>query len=236
MSDATQPLTIWTRPRLWSLMLAGPALLLPLFLATWLVTPPVALTFGQGLALLATVVAAVTDFKWGKIYNWCTYPACLWGLVLAAAGSAHVALGQRLGTLALSECLSGLIGCLVLMLVLHTLTGGGMGDVKLSAALGSLIGLATGATALVLSFAAAGVVVVVLSVVRDGLVMTARAYVKVIAGMLLPPPWRPELRPEERTLMLRKVRLGPFFVIGTALAILDGGHASIVLAPVLVGF
>jgi Flp pilus assembly protein protease CpaA len=201
------------------LALTGPAAALPVFLLFHPSSPSSAATFGHGLALATTSVAAVTDLKHGKIFNWCTYPACAWGLAIALAGAADLRLGHRLGALQLGTCLGGLAACLFVMLVVHSLTGGGMGDVKLAAALGSLLGMAIGLQALLLAFVTAGVAALGLSLVRHGLLTTVLAFAKGFAPLLLPPGCSPALRSSERLLLERRVRLGPFFAAGTALAL-----------------
>jgi hypothetical protein len=63
------------------------------------------------------------------------------------------------------------------------------------------------------------VAVLGLSLARQGLVTTVLAFAKGFAPLVLPPGWRPALRPAERSLLERRVRLGPFFAAGTALAL-----------------
>jgi Flp pilus assembly protein protease CpaA len=206
--------------RLWTMLaLTGPAAALPVFLLFHRSSSFGAATFGQWLALATTWVAAATDVKHGKIFNWCTYPACAWGLAIALAGAADERVAHRLGALQLGACLVGLAACLFVMLVVHSLTGGGMGDVKLAGALGSLVGMTIGLHAILLTFVTAGVAVVGLSLVRHGLVTTVLAFAKGCASFVLPPGWCPALRPTERSLLERRVRLGPFFAAGSALAL-----------------
>jgi prepilin signal peptidase PulO-like enzyme (type II secretory pathway) len=206
--------------RLWTMLaLTGPAAALPVFLLLHRSSRPSAATFGQLLALATTWVAAVTDLKYGKIFNWCTYPACAWGLAIALAGVADERVAHRLGALEFGACLGGLAACLLVMLVVHSLTGGGMGDVKLAGALGSLVGMTIGFHAILLTFVTAGVAVIGLSLARHGLVTTALAFAKAYARCVPLPGWCLSLRPPERALLGRRVRLGPFFAAGTALAL-----------------
>jgi prepilin signal peptidase PulO-like enzyme (type II secretory pathway) len=217
------------------LALTGPAAVLPVFLLFTRPSPSGAATFGQWLALATTWVAAVTDLKYGKIFNWCTYPACAWGLAIALAGAADERIAHRLGALQLGACLGGLAACLIAMLVVHSLTGGGMGDVKLAGALGSLLGATVGLHAILLTFVTAGVAVLGLSLARHGLATTVLAFAKAYAPFVLPPGWRPALRPTERSLLERRVRLGPFFAAGSALALVaswygPGGPSTVLAA------
>jgi Flp pilus assembly protein protease CpaA len=221
--DATWSLASEHRRRLWTVALVGPALLLPLFFLPLPQGTRAALTFGQALALVLTAVAAVTDLKVAKIFNWCTYPAVAWGLAIALAGAAEPRIGQALGSLSPGACLLGLAVCLALMAVLHDLTGGGMGDVKLAAALGCLVGLGTALPALLLSFALAGVSELALGVVRYGPVPTFAAYLKTYLRWFLPTAFQPTPGPGERALLERRVRLGPYFALGTILTFVLAG-------------
>lgn len=75
-------------------------------------------------------IAAFTDYRTGKIYNWLTFPAILIGLGYAAFGGADVLLQSVLG-----------LGCaLLLFLPLYGLNILGAGDVKLAMAMGTVLG------------------------------------------------------------------------------------------------
>src|SRR5262249_45056480 len=135
------------------------------FLGTW-----------AGLVLALLVAAcACTDLAWRKIPNWATYPALLWAVLLNAfAALAPGVAGAPawpgvdptlhgagapglLGHVGLGWCLLGAVACFVVMFFIYRLAGGGAGDVKLAAALGALLGLEGGLTALVFTYIAAGV-------------------------------------------------------------------------------
>ena len=77
-----------------------------------------------------TAVAAFTDYRSGKIYNWLTIPALVLGLVLAGAFG-WVALGAALQGL-------GLASLLFIPLFFLRILGGG--DVKLMLAMGTVLG------------------------------------------------------------------------------------------------
>lgn len=85
-------------------------------------------------ALLAVVliVAAATDIRTGKVYNWLTYPAILVGLVYwLIAGW----LGSPVGIV---DALVGLAAGLIPFAIIFALGGLGGGDVKLMAAVGAV--------------------------------------------------------------------------------------------------
>ena len=94
-----------------------------------LITP----TTQQIIAIAVALVAMLTDTKWGRIYNWLTFPAMLagWGLNLYLGGPAG--LGYSL--------LGTLLG-IILYLPFAAIGLMGMGDVKLLGAIGALGGSA----------------------------------------------------------------------------------------------
>lgn len=76
-------------------------------------------------------VAAFTDYRSGKIYNWLTLPAIVLGLALAAVFQGWYGLGQAVMGL-------GVAGALFLPLFATGVLGGG--DVKLMMAMGTVLG------------------------------------------------------------------------------------------------
>ena len=101
------------------------------------------------VVITASLIAAALDLKSRRIPNWLTGPVFLGGLVMATA----------LGGLA--GLADSLVGALVMMapfLLLFLFAGGGAGDAKLMAALGSWLGLINGLFALGAVLAAGGLV------------------------------------------------------------------------------
>jgi len=95
-------------------------------------------------ALVAASLAAYTDWRYGKVYNWLTVPAALLGFVLGYIGE---------GLPGLAMCLLGLaagFGLAVLAVFVGAPFGGG--DTKLLCALGAL-----GGPVFLLRVAAAGI-------------------------------------------------------------------------------
>ena len=94
--------------------------------------------------LLLTPVAAVTDARHQRIYNWTTYPGILIGLALQWATG---------GWLAAEDGLWGLLACGGLMLACFVFFPDlGGGDVKLIAMLGAGLGLSDGILAMLWTF------------------------------------------------------------------------------------
>lgn len=83
------------------------------------------------LVIAAGVVASVVDIRSRRVPNALTFPLAVGGIWIAAAG---------LGQIDAGAALMGLVVGLAVMLPLHVIGGTGAGDVKLMAALGTLLG------------------------------------------------------------------------------------------------
>ncbi|HJT65873.1 MAG TPA: A24 family peptidase [Pyrinomonadaceae bacterium] len=84
----------------------------------------------SGILLLVTAACAITDARWGKVYNVVTYPAALAGIGLSFYFAPPAPLMSILG----------LAAGLVFFGLLRKISGMGAGDVKLMAAVGALNG------------------------------------------------------------------------------------------------
>lgn len=134
--------------------------------------------------LLLTAVAAGTDVRRQKIYNWTTYPGILLGLALQfwAGGLA----GFEDGLLGLLACGGIMLACFVFFPDL------GGGDVKLIAMLGAGLGLEDGVLAMLWTFVigfAAGLAMLIWKTGAIALVRKAVAAIReaiVLRGRLTP--------------------------------------------------
>jgi len=115
------------------------------------------------LVLMALIlVAAVTDLRSRRIYNWTTYPGILLGLGFSLAGAAWLAAAnapdetetmlRRVGWIAPAESLLGLVLCGLVMLACYVFFRIGGGDVKLVAMLGAFLGPEQGIEAMLWTF------------------------------------------------------------------------------------
>jgi prepilin peptidase CpaA len=102
--------------------------------------PPALGTMTTLVLVLVLSTATVTDLLWRRIFNWTTYTALAWGLVLHGAGLLPIPGREVLGALPLSAALGGLLTGFGLTFLAFLAFRGGAGDVKLVAVLGLLLG------------------------------------------------------------------------------------------------
>jgi prepilin peptidase CpaA len=126
---------------------------------------------------IVLAIAAVTDVRRGKVYNWLTYPAMGLGLVYwGVVGSAIDGWGG--GGAALGQSATGLAAGLIPFALIRYAGGLGGGDVKLMGAVGAI----SASWACVLSTA---VYALVLAAVMAVAVMIARGLVRRTLGRIL---------------------------------------------------
>jgi prepilin peptidase CpaA len=155
---------------------------------------------GQGLAITVALVAAVFDARSGSIPNWVSLPV----IALAAVGY-----GVFGGWMAAGLSFAGAALCALLPFLLHRAGAMGGGDVKIFAAIGSLLGPGPGLEAEVFALLFA-IILGVVALARAGELRTGA---RRAAGLL----WR---RPETKEdVEHRPVRLGVAVLLGTALAV-----------------
>lgn len=189
------------------------------------------------LILIATLfTSAVTDVRRQRIYNWTTYSAALWAIAInlvatIAAGSddgsflpslepASIIGPHALGGIGLGECLAGGALCFLVTLIGYDLSGGGAGDVKLAGVIGLLLGVHAGIFAIGYSYVVAGIAIVVWSAWKHGPFTLAMVGLRKVARYIAP-FWPHVAREEDTKILLTPVPLGPYFLIGTLLVMLE---------------
>ena len=95
------------------------------------------------VVLILVAIAAWTDLRERKLYNWNTYSGMLIGLAMHALPGSPIAL---------TDSLAGWLACGFLMLLCFVLMPVGGGDVKLLAMIGAGLGLEDGLNALLWTF------------------------------------------------------------------------------------
>ncbi len=213
-----QPTILLTQPNrhyLWLAAAIAPLLIAPL----WLALPP--LLPGQlrslsGLTLfLLLAVATATDLSQRKIFNWTTYTAFSWAVVINLGPHA-----SWTGAIGLSQSLSGAASCLAIMLIPYTLARGGAGDVKLAAAIGALVGVDSGLLVIAFTYIVAGLMIAGWTVWNQGPFNLLAAIFRRVGSRWFPQSVMPPTR--QHTLLLdQPIPLAGFFAIATLLVVFD---------------
>lgn len=198
----------------WLIALAAPLVIGPVWVALLGRSDPrpfIGTLLGM-VAVLLLAVCTVTDLRWRKIPNWATYSAVLWAVGINAAGL--VTDSSALGALGLAHCIVGTMACFVLMLFVYEFSGGGAGDVKLAAALGSLLGVEHGIAALIYSYIVAGALVLAYAVWKLGPIFLAKTFGRKIGAFFLP-QWVEAPEGEGARLLQQPIPLSLYFALGT---------------------
>jgi len=167
------------------------------------------------LALCATVlttiavgIAMVTDMRWRRIPNILTFPTILLGLVLRTVF-------QGWEGLALS--VSGMLVAPVLLLLLHAGRGLGMGDIKLAAAVGAILGPPLTLVAVFLTALAGGIVALVAQLRPGGLL--AQTLSTLLIGLPLLGRWARRAQAQEHDPSTMTIPYGVGIAIGSLLTL-----------------
>jgi len=193
-------------------------------------------TFAAGVLTALLIVCTVTDLAGKKIFNWATYSAWLWAVMVNTGASIATlatdqslefppdesvapTLLQRLGAVGFPGCMIGSFACFFALLIVYQLSGfRGAGDVKLAAASGTWLGIQNGLMAILYTYSVAGVVLACWLIARVGPVKIFGGLARRVGASLLPglvmPPTEDHLQ-----LMRRPVPMAAFFAAGAGLAI-----------------
>ena len=164
-----------TKDKLWAAALLFPLVVGPIWCLAWH-SHGGRLGTLSGLVLLgALVTSAITDFNRHRIYNWTTYSAFLWALIINVVAST-TSLRQRVARCRPSRRpassapnarrrgdwrVPGRRGvCFLITLFGYDLSGGGAGDVKIAAVIGALLGLHDGIFAVAYSYMVAAIAII----------------------------------------------------------------------------
>ncbi len=161
-------------------------------------------------------IAAVTDLRRHKIYNWTTYSGILlawaWngaGEIVARSHPATASLLEDLGWIGLERSLYGFLLCGVVLLVCYLIFGGQIsgGDVKMIAMMGALMGPDYGMVAMLWTFVLGFCIAVSILVWRVGPWQLILICLRRVAGLLRLGA-RP-LKPEEQAMLKLPLSLAP---------------------------
>src|SRR5690242_7959770 len=165
-----------------------------------------------GAACLATAICALIDYRTGFIPNQLTLPLALLGIPV------HVVCMQQLAPTAsvwlwLGDAVLGIVLCGAVPLLLWKTGGLGGGDLKLFAALGSLLGVRAGLEVQLVAFTCAAVLAPAVLAYRGQLLGVLRNTARLAVNPFMPAHRRYALPAEVMT----EVRFGPAIFLGTAL-------------------
>jgi len=182
----------------------------------------------SGLVLLLMLtVAAITDIRGKKIFNWTTYPGFIFALILNASSiwigdSQALSEGNQLapGEIGLWASALGALACFFPMIMIRNFTGGGAGDVKLATAIGALVGAQFGLKIVVFCYLIGGVSALILLTWTNGPWQVFITLIRRIGSRLLPMYVLPPTN-EQALLFQGRMALGPYFAL-SALYVLSG--------------
>ena len=167
-------------------------------------------------------MAALSDMREHKIYNWTTYPVILCGAVISllVSGLRYNNLSSEwLGSLGVLQFLMGAIGCGLLMTIPYSLARGGGGDVKLAAAMGGLLGFEGTLWALGCGYIVAATWIVSMSTYSGGLKVLAPALARGGLSFIAPQHVAPPSS-QQRKLLQRPFPLASCFAAGVVIVLL----------------
>jgi prepilin peptidase CpaA len=118
--------------------------------------------WSTGACVALVGIASFTDLRWRRIPNYLTFPAVVFGLLSHSIDRGWEGLLLSISGTLLAPCVLSL---------LHLGRGPGMGDIKLAAALGSILGPPLGAVAMLASAIAGGILAalwILIGEIREG--------------------------------------------------------------------
>jgi len=122
------------------------------------------------------VIAAVTDIRWGKIFNWLTFPAIFIGIIYQL-----IMAGLPEGLLSIA----GLFVGMACYLPFYLMGGTGAGDVKLMGAVGAFLGPKGVFYAFIYSTLVGGIYAVLLLISHRMFEETLQRYWSMIRNLLV---------------------------------------------------
>ena len=215
----------------WLAALSLPLVVGPLWCLAGQTTSNILGTLAGFVLLAALAMSAVTDIRSHKIYNWVTYSAFLWALLINIAASLlatdqdfptrAVAAGpDMLGGVGIGQCLVGAALCFTITLLGYRLSGIGAGDVKLATVIGAVLGIQQGVYSVIYAYVVAAVAIIVWSAWTNGPLTLLKAGLRTV-GALFGFLWPFQPTADDHQLLMQPVPLGPYFAIGTLLIVLE---------------
>ena len=168
------------------------------------------------MGILATLIvllaiAAVTDVRKQKIYNWNTYPGIVLGIVLRWIDG---------GMSGFEDSIKGLAVCGGLMLVCFVLFGLGGGDLKLIAMIGAFLGFERGVEALLWTLVLGGILGGIIIVWQIGVVNILVGIGRQLGRIVRAKGWVP-LDPQSRAPLQQTLFLAPAALLAVLIVTKD---------------
>ncbi len=161
----------------------------------------------EAALLVLVTVAAFTDLRVGRIPNWLTYPAWVFGIAFAAAAD---------GWSGVSGSLLGFAVGFAPFFLLYVMGGMGGGDVKLMAAVGAIMGYPFILNAMITSILVGGLVAILI-VIWEGRLWQALRFLGTTVGKVFVPGLARESLVAEQTVPFGvAICLGTFLTLMTA--------------------
>ena len=151
------------------------------------------------ITLILVAIAAWTDLRERKLYNWNTYSGMLIGLAMHALPGSPIAF---------TDALAGWLACGLLMLFCFVLMPVGGGDVKLLAMLGACLGLEDGLTTLLWTCTLSAIVAAAAVIWQVGAWTILKGTLHRASLLLRARGWVPWTL-DQKEVLTQRFRLGP---------------------------
>ncbi|WP_437188312.1 prepilin peptidase [Planctomicrobium sp. SH668] len=224
-----------TRRRLWQISFAFPLFLAPISFLSWRFTAHRLGTMCGLLLIVFGLVCLITDYRWQKIYNWVTYPALIWFLLINSIASSlpvQTSVSNQtselnlslppvgppfLGAIGIGESVMGAVVFLAAASMISGIARLGGGDIKMMTVIGAALGVREAFLAMIIAYLLAGIVSLAMLLRRVGFFKLGRFSLQWIGHTLLPVSFsKPELGESE--FLSQPVPVGGFLACGAVFA------------------
>ena len=159
------------------------------------------------LLLGFALTAAITDWRWRKIYNWTTYPGILTGLLVSTLEPNGIGW---------EESLLGVVGCGLVMVFCFLCFPMGAGDVKLVTMLAAFLGWYHGLECMLWTFVLGAALGQVALIWKFGVLRLLARLGRQVWWLVVYRQWLP-LSPEDREVLQARLHLAPAALVAVVL-------------------
>ena len=205
---------------MWFIAAISPLLIAPI----WFAFPQAVLgplhSFSGLLLVLLLVSSSISDLSQRRIFNWTTYIALVWALVINLVPSSIGSLSIDIGSMGMLNSLYGAVVCFAVMLIPYTFARGGAGDVKLATALGALTGVDSGLLIIAFAYIIAATAIIGWTLWNRGPLNLLSAMCKYVGVQWLPKYVQAPTE-QQKQLLNQPIPLAGFFAIAALLVEFD---------------